>query len=225
MSWNGAANKSRISNESRHEPDTLRPRQGILFVVSSPSGGGKTSLCRRLVAEMPQVVQSVSYTTRAPRAEERDGHDYHFISPDAFQARLDKGEFLEWARVHEHWYGTSRPQIETATSAGLDVLLAIDVQGAAQLRERRIEAVHIFILPPSWEILAARLEARGAEPAAVRARRLQVARQELQHYATYDYMVINDQLDTAVDTLKAIIMAERHRVAHVGMAPITHLLA
>jgi guanylate kinase len=170
------------------------------------------------------VVQSVSYTTRPPRPEERDGREYHFITLQAFQQCCDHKAFLECAQVHEHWYGTSRRQIETATHAGLDVLLAIDVQGAMQLRTRGVGAVHIFVLPPSWAELEARLRARGSEAESTLARRLAVAQQELAHYTAYDYVIINNQFDQATAVLKAIIMAERHRVARVGTAPVTSLL-
>jgi guanylate kinase len=170
------------------------------------------------------VVQSVSYTTRPPRPEERDGREYHFITLQAFQQCCDHKAFLECAQVHEHWYGTSRRQIETATHAGLDVLLAIDVQGAMQLRTWDVEAVHIFVLPPSWAELEARLRARGSEAESTLARRLAVAQQELAHYTAYDYVIINNQFDQATAVLKAIIMAERHRVARVGTAPVTSLL-
>lgn len=203
---------------------SIEGRQGILFVLSAPSGGGKTSLCQRVVAELPGVVQSVSYTTRPPRPEERDGREYHFITPQEFQQRGQNEAFLECARVHEHWYGTSRQQVEAARHAGLDVLLAIDVQGATQLRTRDVEAVHIFVLPPSWAELEARLRARGSEAESTLARRLAVARQELEHYTAYDYVIINNQLDQATAVLKAIIMAERHRVARVGTAPVISLL-
>jgi guanylate kinase len=132
---------------------------------------------------------------------------------------------LESAYVHEQSYGTSRQQVEAATGAGLDVLLAIDVQGAAQLRAHNIEAVHIFVLPPSWEVLESRLRARGSEVERTLTRRLQVARQELAHYNTYDYVIINDQFAQAAAALKAIIVAERHRVARLGTAPLAPLLA
>lgn len=203
---------------------SVEGRQGILFVLSAPSGGGKTSLCQRVVTELPGVVQSVSYTTRPPRPEERDGREYHFITPQEFQQCGQNEAFLECARVHEHWYGTSRQQIETARHASLDVLLAIDVQGAMQLRTRNVEAVHIFVLPPSWAELEARLRARGSEAESTLTRRLAVARQELAQYTAYDYVIINNQLDQATAVLKAIILAERHRVARVGTAPVFSLL-
>jgi guanylate kinase len=200
-------------------------RRGIVFVLSAPSGAGKTSLSKRITAAMPDVVQVVTCTTRAPRSGEQDGREYHFLSRQAFEQRIAAGDFLEWAQYHGQLYGTLRQAVETATVAGQDVLLVIDVQGAAQHRAAGMEAVYVFVLPPSWEALAERLQARGSESASTQAQRLVVARQELAHYTAYDYVVINDQLDDAVETLQAIIRAERHRIKRVGMTPITPLLA
>ena len=203
-------------------------RQGILFVISAPSGSGKTSLCEALCADMSDVVRSVSCATRAPRAQERDGLDYHFIGAQEFAERVAAGDFLEWACVHRHRYGTLRQPIDAATAAGKDVLLVIDVQGAAQLRAAGVDAVHVFVLPPSWQALAARLEGREAGAGARRSRfaseRLAVARQESAQYATYDYVLINDCFAAALAVLKSIILAERHRVRHADPAPISQLL-
>jgi guanylate kinase len=209
-----------MPNTTRHQP-----RRGVLFVISGPSGVGKTSLCRRLVADLPDVTQSVSYTTRVPRLAERHGREYHFISQPAFEQRIAAGEFLEWAQVHGRLYGTSRQQVEALTCAGTDVLLAIDIQGAAQLRTSEVDAVFIFLLPPSWEALSARLQQRGSESPQVQEERLMVAREELAHYTEYDYVMVNDQLPTAVEVLKALIMAERHRVTRVGTAAVEALFA
>ncbi len=202
-----------------------RHRQGILFVISGPSGVGKTSLCRQVIAEVPDVTQSVSYTTRPPRPAERHGREYRFVSQAAFQQHIDAGEFLEWAEVHGCYYGTSRQQVETLTQAGVDVLLAIDVQGAAQLRTADVDAVFIFLIPPSWEVLISRIQQRGSEALEVQKRRLTVAREELAQYTEYDYIVVNDQLVAATDVLKTIIMAEHHHVARIGAAPVAALLA
>lgn len=207
------------------QEDSSTGRRGIVFVLSAPSGAGKTSLSKRIMADMPAVVQVVTCTTRAPRPGEQDGREYHFLSRQAFEQRVAAGDFLEWAEVHGQLYGTLRQSVGTATAAGQDVLLVIDVQGAAQLRAADVEAVYVFVLPPSWEALAERLQARGSESARSQAQRLVVARQELAHYTAYDYVVINDQLDDAVETLQAIIRAERHRIRRVGMAPIAPLLA
>jgi guanylate kinase len=199
--------------------------RGGLFVVSGPSGVGKTSLCQEILATTPRLVQSIACTTRAARTHERDGREYYFVSRDTFERRIEAGDFLEWAWVHEHLYGTLRQQVDETLSAGTDMLLAIDVQGAAKLRAAHIEATFIFVLPPTLQALEARLHQRNSEPPEVRARRLAVARQELAHYTDYDYVVYNDILTTAVGTLRAIIEAERHRISRVGPAPLEMLLA
>ena len=200
-------------------------RRGIIFVLSAPSGAGKTSLSQRIVAEMPNVVQVVTCTTRAPRPGEQDGREYHFLSRQVFEQSIAAGEFLEWAQFNGQLYGTLRQSVAAATAAGQDVLLVIDVQGAAHHRNAGLDAVYVFVLPPSWAVLAERLRVRGSESASIQAQRLLVARQELAHYTAYDYVVINDQLDDAVGTLQAIIVAERHRIRRVGTVPIAPLLA
>jgi guanylate kinase len=200
-------------------------RRGVLFVISGPSGVGKTSLCRQVVVEMAEVIQSVSYTTRAPRLHEQNGREYHFVSHREFEERRVAGEFLEWAQVHGRLYGTSRQQVAALTSSGIDVLLAIDVQGAVQIRTSDVEAVFIFLLPPDWATLVARLQQRGSEAADMQEQRLAVARQELAHYTEYDYVVVNDQLTETAEVLKAIIIAERQRVVRVGTAAVENLLA
>jgi len=200
-------------------------KRGIIFVLSAPSGAGKTSLSQRITAQMPDVVQVVTCTTRAPRPGEQDGREYHFLSRQAFEQRIAAGDFLEWAQFNGQLYGTLRQSVEATTAAGQDVLLVIDVQGAAYHRSAGLAAVFVFVLPPSWEVLAQRLQTRGSESASTQAQRLLVARQELAHYTAYDYVVINDQLDDAVGTLQAIIVAERHRIKRVGTVPIAPLLA
>ena len=199
-------------------------KRGIIFVLSAPSGAGKTSLSKRIVVEMSNVVQVVTCTTRAPRPGEQDGREYHFLSHPAFEQRVAAGDFLEWAQFNGQLYGTLRQSVAAATAAGQDVLLVIDVQGAARHRSAGLDAVFVFVLPPSWEVLAERLRARGSESTSTQAQRLLVARQELAHYTAYDYVVINDQLDDAVGTLQAIIVAERHRIRRVGTMPIAPLL-
>ena len=203
-------------------------RKGILFVISAPSGSGKTSLCEALCADMDDVVRSLSCTTRAPRGQEQDGIDYHFISAQQFAERVAAGDFLEWACVHRHRYGTPRQPIDEATAAGKDVLLVIDVQGAAQLRANDVDAVHVFVLPPSWQVLEERLAGRepGAETAGSRlaSERLAVARQESTQYAAYDYVLINDCFTQALVALKAVVLAERHRVRRADPTPILQLL-
>lgn len=203
-------------------------RKGILFVISAPSGSGKTSLSEALCADMDNVVRSVSCTTRAPREQEEDGLDYHFVSPRQFAERAAAGDFLEWACVHRHRYGTLRQPIEESTTGGKDVLLVIDVQGAEQLRASGVDAVHVFVLPPSWEALEKRLTGRESGAAAVGSRlavdRLTVARHETAQYSAYDYVVINDCFGEALATLKSIVLAERHRVRHADPVPILQLL-
>lgn len=200
-------------------------RRGIIFVLSAPSGAGKTSISKRTIAAMPDVVQVVTCTTRAPRPGEQDGREYHFVSRQVFEQRIAAGDFLEWAQFQGQLYGTLRQSVEAITAVGQDVLLVIDVQGAAQHRAAGLDAVFVFVLPPSWETLAQRLQARGSESASQQAQRLGVARQEVAHYTAYDYVVINDRLDEAVETLQAIIRAERQRIRRVGTAPIAALLA
>jgi guanylate kinase len=174
---------------------------------------------------MADITQSVSYTTRPPRPHEQHGREYHFVSRQEFAERVGAGEFLEWAQVHGQCYGTSRQQVAEMTAGGVDVLLAIDVQGAAQIRASGVDAGFIFLTPPSWDALAARLQRRGSEAAEVQVQRLAVARQELAHYTEYDYVVVNDQLADTAAVLKAIIIAERHRMARVGAASVGNLLA
>ncbi len=211
------------SDQGGHVKQTAQRRRGMLLVLSGPSGVGKTSLSNHILATMQDITQSVSCTTRAPRLQEQDGREYYFVSRETFEAHVAADAFLEWAVVHhDYLYGTLRQQVEDLTAAGTDVLLVIDVQGAAKLRADQVDAVYIFVLPPSMAALEARLAQRGSESADVRQRRLMVARQELDHYTEYDYLVYNDQLITATETLRAIILAERHRIARVGRLPWMH---
>jgi len=200
-------------------------RRGIIFVLSAPSGAGKTSISQRVIAAMPDVTQVITCTTRAPRPGEQDGREYHFLSRQAFEQHIAAGDFLEWAQFQGQLYGTLRQSVEATIAAGKDVLLVIDVQGAAHHRATGLDAVFVFVLPPSWEALAQRLRARGSESASDQAQRLAVARQEVAHYTAYDYVVVNDRLDAAVETLQAIIRAERQRLKRVGTAPVAALLA
>ncbi|MDR2678604.1 MAG: guanylate kinase [Zoogloeaceae bacterium] len=186
---------------------------GLLFIVAAPSGAGKTTLVRHLLAEAPEIRLSISFTTRAPRPGEVEGRDYHFIDADTFKAMIAAGDFLEWAEVHGHFYGTSRRWIERERAAGHDVLLEIDWQGAAQVRRLWPEAVGIFILPPSLEILAERLAGRGTDSAETVARRLAAAREEIRHAGEFDYAIINHILETALADFSAIVRASRLTLA------------
>ena len=187
--------------------------EGNLFVIAAPSGGGKTSLTRALLEREPGIRLSVSYTTRPPRPGERDGVDYHFVSADRFAVLKDGNEFLEHAHVHGNWYATSATWLKSQVSAGQDVLLEIDWQGAAQVRVLIPESVHIFILPPSLESLEERLVRRGQDDAATIARRLDAAREEIRHCVEFNYVIINQEFASAVDDLIAVVRATRLRTA------------
>jgi guanylate kinase len=190
--------------------------RGGVIVVSAPSGAGKTTLCRRLLAELPDIEFSVSHTTRPAREGEQDGVDYHFVSAEAFEERRQRGEFIEWARVAGHLYGTSAAALRLVTERGHDVLLDIDTQGAAAIRRLIPEAVHVFILPPGPEALRARLTGRQSETPESLARRLQLARDEVDKAPGYDFIVVNDDLEEAFDRFRAIIVAARSRRERQG---------
>ncbi|MCL6555962.1 MAG: guanylate kinase [Burkholderiales bacterium] len=196
---------------------------GNVFVVSAPSGAGKTSLVRALLAADPQVKLSISYTTRPPRPGEVDGMHYHFVSVEQFMEMLNRGEFLESAEVYGNYYGTSQRWIEEQLAAGTDILLEIDWQGAAQVRRLMPKAVSIFILPPSLEALRQRLTGRGQDSEAVIERRLAAAREDMSHVGEFDYVIINDDFDTASRDLQAVVRAQRLRV-EAQLARHAHLL-
>ena len=185
---------------------------GNLFIVSAPSGAGKTTLVSGLVAADPGIRKSVSYTTRAPRQGEENGRSYHFIGVEEFERMRSQGDFLETARVHENFYGTSRRTVEKETAGGFDVLLEIDWQGAAQIRSLKPDAVSIFILPPSIEALEKRLRGRGQDSPDVIAGRVAAARGEISHVGEFDYVIINDEFNRAAQDLISIIRAERLRL-------------
>ena len=185
--------------------------RGLLFVVSAPSGTGKTTVVERLVQVCPALACSRSFTSRPPRPGERDGVDYNFVSRETFEAMAARGEFLEWADVFGNLYGTGRQNIEQLLSAGLDVVLVIDVQGARQVRARARDAVGIFVLPPSFAVLESRLRGRSNDSEAAIARRLQTARTEVTAVEEYDYVVVNGELEQTVAEMCAIVTAERAR--------------
>jgi guanylate kinase len=187
-------------------------RRGLLFIVSAPSGTGKTTIIERLVQVVPRLRLSRSYTSRAARAGEQDGVDYNFISRGQFEAMIAESAFLEWADVFGNYYGTGSADTEAVLAAGEDVVLVIDVQGARQVRGRGIETVGVFVLPPSAGVLESRLRGRSKDTEEQILRRLAVARTEVGEFAQYEYVVVNDDLDGAVNRIRAIVMAERARL-------------
>jgi len=186
---------------------------GMLFIISSPSGGGKTSLVKALLEAEPGMRLSVSYTTRPPRPGEVHGRAYHFVTLPEFERLLETGEFLENAVIYGNRYGTSRKWIEREQAGGHDVLLEIDWQGAQQVRRLMRQVVSIFILPPSPEVLESRLKGRGQDSAEVVRKRLAAARDEISHASEYDYVIINDEFNRAALDLRSIIRAERLKIA------------
>jgi guanylate kinase len=182
-----------------------------VFIISAPSGSGKSTLVSRLLRDVPGLLFSVSYTTRKPRGAEKDGSNYCFISREEFEHRIAKGEFLEYANVFGNYYGTHISQLQKARKGGEDLVLDIDVQGAAQLKDKLPEAVTIFVLAPSRRILEQRLRSRSEDPDPVIIRRLNDAASEIRNYDRYDYVVVNDDLERSTKTLAAIVTAERVR--------------
>lgn len=183
----------------------------MLIVVSSPSGGGKGTLIDRVLQTVPGVSYSVSYTTRSPRTGEQDGREYFFVATAAFEDMARRGEFLEWANVYGHLYGTHRGQVEIERAAGRDIILEIDVQGAESVRGLVPDAVTVFILPPSFEMLKNRLIARGTDSAEDLDRRLRGAPAEVEQYRNFKYVILNDDINRASAQLASVIYAERAR--------------
>lgn len=186
---------------------------GNLFIVAAPSGAGKTSLVKELLAADAGIRLSISYTTRAPRPGEVDGQHYHFVSREGFEEMLERGDFLESAEVYGNFYGTSQPWIEASRKTGKDILLEIDWQGAAQVRKLIPEAIGIFILPPSVEALRLRLTGRGQDSGEVIQRRVAAAREDISHVGEFDYVIINDDFNTALQDLLAAVRAQRLKAA------------
>jgi guanylate kinase len=203
------------SNNQSNPADAAGTEQtngrGILIVVSSPSGGGKGTLIRKTLKVVPDLGYSVSYTTRAPRIDEVAGQHYFFASVEEFRAMETAGEFLESAVVHGNYYGTALARVEEELSKGRDTILEIDVQGADNVRRLVRDAVMIFVLPPSYEVLSDRLTARGSERPDDRALRLRNARHEVEAYSRFDYVIINDNADRAANQLASIVFSERAR--------------
>jgi guanylate kinase len=207
-----------LSDIDESELHTSAPNdgRGILFVVSSPSGGGKGTLIQRVLNKVPNLSYSVSFTTRAPRNGELDGREYFFVAPEKFEEMVAAGEFLEWARVHGKLYGTLRQQVAREISEGRDIILEVDVQGAASVRNLMADSVSIFILPPSFEVLRERLQKRGTDSPEELDLRLRNAPTELQDYSAFQYVIINDDADRAADEMIAIVQAERARLSRQG---------
>jgi guanylate kinase len=205
-----------MSSSVRPSTDSRRPGpvegRGLLFIVSAPSGAGKTTLVERLVEHLPHLRMSRSYTSRAARQGETDGVDYNFVTRDRFEAMAAAGEFLEWAEVFGNLYGTCAADTERMLEGGDDVVLVIDVQGARKVRSRGLQARAVFVMPPSFEVLEQRLRGRSKDTEAAIQRRLQVAREEVAAFAEYDFVVVNDELTGAVDRLRGIVVAERARL-------------
>jgi len=184
-------------------------QEGLLIVISAPSGAGKTTLCNALVSRFPALKESISYTTRQPRQGEQDGVDYHFVSVDRFKQMIAENGFAEWAEVHGNFYGTAIATLEQARVDGIDILLDIDCQGARILKDRGINGLFVFVLPPSMAELRRRLESRSSDAKEVIERRIARATEEIREARWYDYIVVNDRLDEAHEALASIVTAAR----------------
>jgi len=195
----------------------VQVRRGILFIISAPSGSGKTTLCKQITANVPGLWHSISYTTRKPRPGEVEGQDYYFLDEDAFRQMIDRNEFVEWAQVYGTLYGTPRKMLSEKMEQGIDVLLEIDVQGARSVKKKFEDAVYIFILPPSFDTLRARLQNRAGDSPDEIQRRLQKAKEEVWSYREYYYIVRNDDLAQSLKELESIFLAERIKTKRLNM--------
>ncbi|MBI2360845.1 MAG: guanylate kinase [Deltaproteobacteria bacterium] len=195
--------------------EVFHKREGIILIVSAPSGAGKTTLIRKLLSIFPDMELMVSYTTRRRRAGEVSGRDYHFVTKEEFMAIRARGGFAEWAEVHGSLYGTPRAPLEDGIRRGRDALLDIDVQGAKRIKKAYPQSVSVFLLPPSWRELARRLALRGTDHRESIRRRLENARREIREMMRYDYIVVNREIKEAVKLLGAIVLAERHRISRI----------
>lgn len=193
-------------------------KQGILFVVSAPSGTGKTTLCREMTIKLPNLTHSVSYTTRSPRADEVDGREYLFVNETRFREMIERNEFAEWAEVHGNLYGTHNGHLLDIMNRGEDILLDIDSQGAIQMKKRFKDGVFIYILPPSFEVLKSRLTDRGSESTEEIRKRLRKAKEEIWNYREYYYIVVNDDFKKALNDLRSIIIAERIKMRRMNLS-------
>ena len=190
-------------------------REGILYVMSAPSGAGKTTICKMIKSHEPELRQSISFTTRPMRSGEEEGVDYHFVTTETFDQMVAEGAFAEWAEVHGNCYGTALATLEEARQAGADILLDIDFQGAEQLRANAIDGVFIFILPPSMNELRKRLKGRNTDSNDVIEQRMMNASEEIAHASQFDYLVVNDVFDKAVEEVRAIMLAESVRTSRL----------
>jgi guanylate kinase len=186
-------------------------KEGLLYIISAPSGAGKTSLCREVVKFFPNLHHSVSYTTRLPRPGEKDGEDYHFVSKEKFHEMINDRRFVEWAEIHGNRYGTTIDSLKEYRHKGIDIILDIDGQGGKQLKNEYPDGIYVFILPPSLKDLEERLRSRSTDSNEDIEKRLKSAKEELQYIYHYDYIVVNDNFNEAVSTLKSIIIAEKFR--------------
>ena len=187
-------------------------QEGIPIIISAPSGAGKTTICQALAQRLPSLNFSVSHTTRKPRENEKEGFDYHFVSKETFLEMTDRNEFLEWTKIHDNYYGTARKNIEETLQKGKDLVFELDIQGVESLRALQYEGVYVFILPPSMEELKQRLTRRGTESGDQIQQRLEMGKNEIAQSHLYDYVVTNVNVDESVDTLLAIIRAEKNRI-------------
>lgn len=200
-----------LNNEIPKTISSFTKTRGQLFIISAPSGGGKGTLIRRVLKSVPNLGYSVSFTTRSPRIGETEGKDYFFTSHEEFERMIQKGDFLEYAKVHGNFYGTSHAVVNMELEAGRDVILEIDVQGADLIRAKVPDTVSVFILPPSFEVLRERLIGRGTDRPEVLELRLKNARSEVERYKDFDYVIINEHLESAATQLEAVLYAERTR--------------
>lgn len=197
------------------EKNRSTTRRGCLFIVSAPSGAGKTTLCQKLSSILPNLRHSVSYTTRPMRPGEVNNRDYTFGNEKVFRNMVKKGEFVEWAKVHGHLYGTAKKRLEEMLNKGIDVILDIDTQGAAQIKKKYTDGIYIFILPPSMKILRERLKKRMCNSKEEIKKRLKRAVEEINDYKKYDYVIINDIFEDALEELRAVISSEKIRTKKI----------
>lgn len=200
------------------QPRSSMDRRGILFIISAPSGTGKTTLCKQLATNLPGLWHSISYTTRKPRPGEEHGREYYFIGEQPFRDMIERNEFVEWAHVYGHLYGTPRKSLDEKIEQGFDVLLEIDVQGAMQVKKRFEDSVSIFILPPSMAALRARLQTRASDTAEEIQRRLNKVKEEVWSYREYAYIVRNEDLDRSLRDLESIFWSERLKTKRLNMS-------